>query len=55
MDPPQQAELDEPLGRARAALGARWDELERQGRELTVEQVMQETERTQEERVHSGG
>ena len=55
MDPPQAAELEEPLSRAKEAMGDRWLEVERRGRQLTVEQAMQETETIQERRVLTGG
>jgi predicted ATPase/class 3 adenylate cyclase len=43
LDPPQEAELEKPLGRAREALGPRWDELMHRGGEMSVEKAMQET------------
>ncbi len=43
LDAPQQQELEEPLNRAREALGSRWDGLVERGRGLTVEQAIETT------------
>jgi predicted ATPase len=54
VDPPQELELEEPVGRARAALGDEWHTWVERGRGLSVEQAVQETEKLQEERVGAG-
>ncbi len=55
LDPPQEAELAEPLGRAQSALGSRWAELKDRGGRMTVEQAVAETESMQQQRVPAGG
>jgi tetratricopeptide (TPR) repeat protein len=41
LDSPQEQELEEPLGRARDGLGARWEGLTERGRAMSVEQAME--------------
>lgn len=55
LDPPQEAELAEPLAKAEAALGSRWAELRHRGERLTVERAVDETERMGQRRVPVGG
>jgi hypothetical protein len=45
LDPPQEQELEEPLDRAREALGPRWDELVASGSAMSVEEAVEATER----------
>ena len=42
LDAPQEQELEEPLRRARDALGERWDEVVARGGQMSVEQAMEE-------------
>ena len=55
LDPPQEAELEEPLGRAEAALGSRWVEIMQRGETMSVEEAVEETERMQQRRVPARG
>ena len=53
-DPPQEAELHDPLERAGSALGARWAELEQRGAAMTVEEAVEETRRMDRRRAPAG-